>query len=170
MGLITSEDVKKLIFPIKVGRVLAEAYDLDLPIPTSLEEREIMYNIDSVKKLRELLKELEIATIRKKGEDALTLSEEIKDVLNSAKRDLRECRPKEKEKVWKTITATLVICAIGSISPYLGALSGVIEYLGLGITGELSEGLTKNAILSKVGSLPVSIWKYEKRRERARSV
>jgi len=55
LGLITSEDVKKLIFPIEVGRVLAEAYDLDLPIPTSLEEREIMYNIDSVKKLRELL-------------------------------------------------------------------------------------------------------------------
>jgi len=155
---------RSTVFPIEIGEVIRDAFNVGFPVNPSEEAVDKMYRDRAIERARTLLEAFEIYIREAKGEDAFANMDEIKNALLQASEAVPSI-DKELE-VLKYVVGIVRIGFFGALmlSPsWEVKLAGFLPNLGYEVLKTRIEDRALPKILGRrAGPLPVAVWDFER--------
>jgi len=163
-ALIGIDLPKSTVFPLEVGKVIADYYDLGFLAEPDERAADLIYREKSVEKARALLEAFDAKVREGQVNDAIRTSTEIRQALLEASEAIPTIDKQFERMKYITGVARVGFTGIAALHPDINVrFLGLLANFGYTVLQPaIEESLAPRALALKFGLLPTTVWDFEK--------
>jgi len=152
---------KSFVFPVEIGQLLTEFYDLTFPSDPSLAIIDKMYSDNALTKARNLLKEFKKVVERSEGEGAVNIGKDLKEIFKEAYEALPALDKRVEKCKW--MLNALAYGAVTSMGVLTHPVAGLLAGMGYKTAEKkVTEIVAPRLARIRYNPLSVAIWQFKR--------